>query len=143
MHALARVSFVAERDIGEASVDELWRRLSDVESIPKYWHGHREVNVLQKDGNIYHVTIRYAFPSIFGSNIGKSTVLVDEKMKAIKFDNTDGPVVGTITVRIDEVSRRLVCEYDVSVSSPMGSWVRKHFMSGVEHAFDRLLAQNG
>lgn len=136
---MARISFTVERNIGNVSVDELWRRLSDVQSIPKYWHGHREVNVLERDGNSYHVTIKYAFPSIFGGNMGKSIITVDDGMKAIKFNNTDGPVLGAITVRIDEKDQRLICEYNVSVSSPMGGWVRKHFMSGVEHAFDRLL----
>ncbi|MGC8558826.1 MAG: hypothetical protein ACP5NC_07565 [Nitrososphaeria archaeon] len=68
---MAKISFTVERDIGDADVKELWRKLRDVQSIPKYWHGHREVNVLLKDEMGYHVTIKYAFPSIFGGNMGK------------------------------------------------------------------------
>ncbi|MGC8558825.1 MAG: hypothetical protein ACP5NC_07560 [Nitrososphaeria archaeon] len=67
---------------------------------------------------------------------------MDDGTKVLKFNNTNGPVLGTIIVRIDEKNHRLICEYNVSVGSPMGGWVSKHFMSGVEHAFDRLLAES-
>jgi len=88
------VRFKIERNITGYDVDELWKKLSDIESIPEFWHGHREVKVLERNGNVYKVQIRYAFPSFGNGNLGESIIEVDEKMKVLSFKNYKGPVRG-------------------------------------------------
>ncbi|MFP3262210.1 MAG: SRPBCC family protein [Nitrososphaeria archaeon] len=136
------VRFKIERNITGYDVDELWKKLSDIESIPEFWHGHREVKVLERNGNVYKVQIRYAFPSFGNGNLGESIIEVDEKMKVLSFKNYKGPVKGSIKVWIDEGEKKMVCVYDVSMSAiylPTKNWIENHFKQGVERAFDRLL----
>jgi ribosome-associated toxin RatA of RatAB toxin-antitoxin module len=136
------IRFKVERSITCYDVDDLWKKLSDIKSIPEFWHGHREVKVLEKNGNKYKVQIRYAFPSFDNGNLGESIIEVDEKMKLLSFKNYKGPIKGSIIVWIDEREKKIVCVYNVSMSAIYllaKGWIEKHFKQGVEHAFDRLL----
>jgi len=74
--------------------------------MPEFWHGHREVKVLERNGNVYKVQIRYAFPSFGNGNLGESIIEVDEKMKVLSFKNYKGPVKGSIKVWIDEGEKK-------------------------------------
>lgn len=133
---------MVERGIKGCDVDELWKKLSDVQSIPKYWHGHREVTVLEKDKNKYKVQIMYAFPSLGNGNVGKSIIEVDDRKKVLSFDNFEGPVKGKIRIWIDEDKRSIFCTYNVEMSpiySITKGLIEYHFKQGVEHAFDRLI----
>ena len=137
-----KIRFRVERDIGGRDPGELWTKLSDVASIPRYWHGHREVKVLESEGSKHRVQIVYAFPSLGKGNVGESIIEVDRENKALSFDNYKGPVKGTIKVWIDEIENKIICVYDVEMSpfyAPVRGWVVEHFRRGVEHAFDRLL----
>ncbi len=137
-----RIYFKVERDIDGHDPNELWTKLSDVSSIPNYWHGHREVKVLEMHDNKYRVEIVYAFPSVGKGNVGESIIETDQENKVLSFDNYKGPIKGAIKVWIDEKKNKIYCIYDVEMSSiyaPAKGWVAEHFKQGVEHAFDRLL----
>ncbi|WP_069808028.1 hypothetical protein [Vulcanisaeta thermophila] len=139
---LGRITFRVSVSLDNLDPETAWGRLSDVESIPKYWHGHREVTVIERRGNSYYVRIRYAFPAPRNLNIGHAWINVDNKTKTLTFNNVDGPVRGVIKAYVDEAGKALVCEYDVDITwwqIPMKWWVRKHFMQGVRDALDRIV----
>ncbi len=137
-----KIFFKVERNINGYDLDELWNMLSDVGAIPKYWHGHREIKVLENNGNRYKVKIRYAFPSLGNGNVGESIIEIDQENKILSFCNYKGPVKGTIKVWIDENENKMSCVYDIEMSAIyvlFKGWIVRHFKKGVEHAFDRLL----
>ena len=74
-----KIRFKVERDITGCDPDELWRRLSDISSIPKYWQGHRSVKILEQKGSSYRVEVQYAFPSLAKGNVGESMIEVERR----------------------------------------------------------------
>jgi hypothetical protein len=72
---LRAVKFRVERRV----VDEeaVWRRLSRLEDMPKYWRGHRRVEVLGVNSGRYFLRITFAFlaPSTWGMPRRPSTRL--------------------------------------------------------------------
>ncbi|MCG2893005.1 MAG: hypothetical protein L7H00_05665 [Vulcanisaeta sp.] len=61
--------------------DKVWKILSKVEDMPKYWRGHREIIVVGDDGSNYIVKIRFAFPGL--NNTGMARILVDDENKRV------------------------------------------------------------
>ncbi len=137
-----KIYFKVERDIKGYDPNVLWSKLTDIASIPNYWHGHREVEIMESDGNKHRAKIVYAFPAIGKINVGESIIRTDQENKVLSFDNYKGPIKGIIKIWIDEKENKISCTYDVAMSSlylPVKSWIVQHFKQGVEHAFDRLL----
>lgn len=138
---LARISFRVKVPLNTQRIPEVWARLRDVEHMPMYWHGHREVVVIESSGNEYLARVKFAFPAPGKLNVGLAKITIDENDKSITINHLKGPVRGVVKAWIDEDSGTIACEYDVRVSAwqvPFKWWVRRHFMRGVAHALERI-----
>jgi len=125
----------------EASLDfdddpeVVWKRLSDVERIPEYWHGTKSLRVLETaDGGKLIAAVKFAF-----GGSGKAEITTDAETKTLLLRYLSGPFTGTQTVRI--VGKRLDARWDISFHGifRIGSGrTAGHFKSGTIHALERL-----
>ncbi|MGC8568956.1 MAG: hypothetical protein ACP5LW_03005 [Nitrososphaeria archaeon] len=136
-----RISFRIERGFREGQEEEIWKRLSDVGSIPRYWRGHRDLRVIAKSGSLYVAWVKYAFPAVGRGNEGHAVIEVDDRSRRLRITSICGPVRGTIEATVDANGRKLACTYDVSISSiylPFRRFAHSHFLKGAESALERL-----
>ncbi|WP_338602084.1 SRPBCC family protein [Sulfolobus tengchongensis] len=113
----------------------VWTIVRDVNSIPKYWRGVRELDVKEVSKNIYEGKIRFAFPSN-----GRVRITVDENEKSLTFEYLDGPIRGYNKVKV--FKGKIISEWRVRMSGLLRlseNWNKNHFMQGTEHALERIL----
>lgn len=112
----------------------VWGRLSDVESIPQYWHGTKSLRVLERmDGKVVAQT-KFAF-----GGSGREEISTDPASKTLLQRYVAGPFTGTQTVRV--VGKRLEARWDIEFHGlfRIGSGrTAGHFKSGTVHALERL-----
>ncbi len=114
--------------------EALWMRVSDVEDVPKYWHGTKELAVISKSGDVTRAKVRFAFG---GTGIAEYEVRQAERAMVVKY--VKGPFVGTQTIWLDEAGIR--AKWDVrlhGVFEVVSRWNEGHFREGSIHALDRL-----
>jgi Polyketide cyclase / dehydrase and lipid transport len=115
---------------------EVWARVRDVDSIPKYWHGTRELKVTSRGE-------RTLADVVFGfGGKGKEEISVDEAGRTLTIRFLEGPFRGTqrVTVKGDSVE----AEWDVAFRGAfkvISPWNASHFRSGTRHALERLSQQ--
>jgi uncharacterized protein YndB with AHSA1/START domain len=109
----------------------VWRRVSDVEKIPEYWHGTKSLRVLEKvDGD----EVKFAF-----GGSGKAEITTDAARRTLLLRYLSGPFTGTQTVRI--VGKKLEAKWDINFHGifRIGSGrTAGHFKSGTVRALERL-----
>ena len=124
----------------EASLDfqgdpeAVWGRLSDVETIPEYWHGTKSLRVIEREGGKVIADARFAF-----GGSGKVEISADPASKTLLQRFLSGPFTGTQTVRV--VGHRLEARWDIEFHGlfKIGSGrTAGHFKSGTVHALERL-----
>ncbi|AKA74342.1 SRPBCC family protein [Saccharolobus solfataricus] len=128
------IEFVVEKSF-TTSEDIVWRIVRDVNSIPNYWKGVRELNVKEVGKNVYEGKIRFAFPSS-----GKVRIIVNDDERLITFEYLDGPIRGYNKVKVSK--GKISSEWRVTMSGLLKlieNWNRDHFMEGTEHALERIL----
>jgi hypothetical protein len=128
------VRFTERRELrgDEASV---WARVSDLGSIPKYWHGTREFRVREEAGKTL-ADVVFAF-----GGRGRAEVTVDQGRKALTISYLQGPIRGRQVTTVTGGS--LESEWDVEFTGAyrlMGRWNEPHFRSGTGHALERLVS---
>ncbi len=107
-------------------------RLKDIQSIPKYWKGTREIHITSDDGEIAYADIRFAFPA-------SGKVKITRLDNGIRIDYLKGPFKGFQETVIQ--GDKLISVWDVNFN-----WMFKlmenrnveHFMEGTRHALMRL-----
>jgi len=85
--------------------------------------------------------VKYAFPAIGRGNEGYAVIEVDDESRRLRIAGICGPVKGTIEASVDASGRKLVCTYDVIISSiylPFRRFAYDHFLRGAESALERL-----
>ena len=121
----------------EGDPDLVWRRLSDVEKIPEYWHGTKSLRVLEKrEGGRVVAVARFAF-----GGSGRVEITTDADSKTLLQRYLSGPFTGTQTVRM--VGKKLEARWDIEFHGlfKIGSGrTAGHFKSGTVHALERLSA---
>ncbi|MCH4816034.1 MAG: SRPBCC family protein [Saccharolobus sp.] len=128
------IEFVIEKSFNMPE-DVVWRIARDVNSIPNYWRGVRELKVKEVNKNVYEGKIRFAFPSS-----GKVRIIVNDDERTLTFEYVDGPIRGYNKVKISK--GKISSEWRVTMSGLLKlteSWNRGHFMEGTEHALERIL----
>jgi hypothetical protein len=113
----------------------VWERVSDLASIPLYWHGTREFRVGEHDGRKIAEVV-FAF-----GGRGSALVTVDEKSRTLTIEYVRGPFGGsqTVTVKDDEV----VAAWDVrfnGIYRVLGPFNESHFRGGTRNALKRICA---
>lgn len=131
------LSFAVERRFDEGLSELVWARLSDVESIPNYWHGHRELKVLDKRAGAVLVQVRFAFPGPM--NRGRAEISVDPARREVVVHYMEGPFTGVAKNSVDGGVIKSVWNIRLSpLLIPLKSWILRHFREGAERALERL-----
>ncbi|ACB39162.1 SRPBCC family protein [Pyrobaculum neutrophilum] len=129
------VRFKVERKT--ESPDSAWAKMSDVENMPRYWGGHREVKILERRGSLLLAQVRFAFPGPL--NKAMAEVYIDGGRREVVMRYLKGPFTGTV---VNYVRNNVVGSiWDVRlhplfrIAKP---WIENHFRKGVEHAVEQL-----
>jgi ribosome-associated toxin RatA of RatAB toxin-antitoxin module len=119
----------------EGDPEVVWKRVSDVEKIPEYWHGTKSLRVLERvDRNKLIAAVKFAF-----GGWGKAEITTDAATRTLLLRYLSGPFTGTQTVRI--VGKKLEARWDIDFNGifRIGSGrTAGHFKSGTVHALERL-----
>ena len=112
----------------------LWGRVSNLDTIPMYWHGTKEFRVTGRRGEKTTADVVFAF-----GGKAKAEVFVDEKIRTLTMKYVEGPFVGRQTVAVKEET--VEAEWDVTFKGAfklLGPWNTSHFRSGTRNALKRL-----
>ncbi|MFP3218569.1 SRPBCC family protein [Acidianus sp.] len=121
----------------DVSPQAVWNIVKDVNSIPKYWKGTRELHVNKVAEGIYEGIVRFAFPSK-----GRIRLIVDDENRKLTFNYLSGPIKGYNIVEVKE--NEIISSWRVKMSLLLAlaeSWNAKHFKQGTEHALDRIISE--
>ena len=121
----------------EANPAEVWKRVSALNEIPKYWHGTRTLEAVGEDGAAVHVKMKFAF-----GGSGEADISKDEAKRLLTINYTSGPFTGKQTVAVED--GQVVAAWDVKFKGAfrlVSKWNEGHFRSGTVHALERLTAQ--
>lgn len=113
----------------------VWARVRDVDAIPTYWHGTRELRVTAR-GEKVSADVVFAF-----GGKGKEEITVDDQTRTMTINYLSGPFTGTQRVSVAE--SEVEAEWDVSFRGALklvSRWNESHFKSGTRHALERLCA---
>jgi hypothetical protein len=113
----------------------IWARVSNLQTIPIYWHGTKVFKVTQ-DGDKIKADVVFAF-----GGKGKVEASVDEKGRTLVIEYLEGPFKGTQTVAVTDGA--LQADWDVAFKGTfkvLGPWNTSHFRSGTRHALERICA---
>ncbi len=112
---------------------EVWKRVSNVEAIPTYWHGTRALTAT-KSGEKTMADVVFAF-----GGKGRAEITIDEAGKTLTMDYTEGPFRGKQTVVVK--GNAVEAEWNVVFKGAykvLGPWNASHFRSGTRNALKRL-----
>ncbi|WP_291999116.1 SRPBCC family protein [Caldivirga sp.] len=129
------VHFTVRKSV-KASKDVVLGIISNVEDYPKYWHGHREVKIIDRSEDTLHVYIKFAFNGPL--NHGDAYVKVSND--GVLFNFISGPFKGTH--RIHVADGELISDWDIELHPlliPVKGWIINHFKQGSEHALERII----
>ena len=121
-----------------ASLDEVWNIISDLESEPKFWRGTKEIRNISRDGNVVNREITIAFKD--SKCMQTVTVYPKEKIHA---EFTKGIINGTKTITVipSGDKTRIDAGWDIKLSGMMGMFtgmIKKHIQSGTEQALQSI-----
>jgi uncharacterized protein YndB with AHSA1/START domain len=115
--------------------EEVWRRVSDVERIPAYWHGTSSIRVTERKGSgLLNVSVEFAF-----GGRGEAEVSVDNHSRTLTLSYYSGPFTGMQRVTVG--SERISASWDISFTGLfklLSPWNVRHFRAGTIHALERL-----
>ncbi|MDE1862830.1 MAG: SRPBCC family protein [Thaumarchaeota archaeon] len=121
-----------------ASVDKVWRIISDLDSEPRFWKGTKQVRNISTEGNIVNREVVIAFKD----SKCMQTVTLQPKEK-IHFQFTKGIIDGTKTVSLKPQGDKTMLDatWDIKLGGMMGMFtgmVKKHIQSGTEQALQAI-----
>jgi len=115
--------------------DEVWKRASDVEAIPHFWHGTKSIQIIgKKSSGSLDVSVRFAF-----GGAGKADVSVDNANRVMAIAYYSGPFIGTQKIAVN--GQQITASWDVKFTGLfklVSGWNERHFRSGTVHALERL-----
>lgn len=123
-----------------APTEKVWKITSDIDNEPKYWHGTKSVKNLKVDCNTITREVVIAFKD---SKCMETVVL--NPMKSIEINITDGPMKGTKTITLNDMSGKTKVDvvWDIKLSGMMSMFtgmVKGHIQQGSEDALERVRA---
>jgi carbon monoxide dehydrogenase subunit G len=121
-----------------ASLEEVWNIVSDLDNEPKFWKGTKEVRNITKEGNVVTREVTIAFKD--SKCMQTVTLYPKEKIHA---EFTKGIINGTKTLALlpDGSKTRLEASWNIKLSGMMGMFtgmVKKHVQSGTEQALQSI-----
>ena len=115
----------------EASPEQVWDIISDVDREPEFWHGTRSIKNIKKDGNVIEREVVIAFRN----SVCREVVTFDPK-KSVNIKITDGPMKGTKDIIINAIANnktRVDVQWDIKVKGFLGMFtgmIKKHISEG-------------
>ena len=119
------------------SPDLVWGVVREVKDYTKYWHGTRELDVIQVSEEVFEGVARLAFPAKV-----KVRVTVNDAERKLTVEYLEGVMKGFHTVEV--LDREVKSHWRVNLSlwlKPFEGSVKEHFMSGTNHALERILSE--
>jgi hypothetical protein len=114
----------------------VWSIVKDVNLIPKYWKGIRELEIKKVNENIYEGYAKFAFPST-----AKVRITIYESERKIIMEFLEGVIQGYNIIRVNE---NLIESYWKVNLKPIlrifEAWNKKHFYEGTKNAIERILS---
>jgi len=115
--------------------DEVWKRASDVEAIPHFWHGTKSIQIVEKKASgSLEVAVRFAF-----GGAGKADVTIDNANRVMTIAYYSGPFIGTQKITVKD--QQMTASWDVKFTGLfklVSGWNERHFRSGTVRALERL-----
>ena len=121
-----------------ATIEEVWDIVSDIDNEPKFWKGTKEVRNISRDENQVSREITIAFRD--QKCLQEVTIVPNEMIRAVF---TKGVIVGEKILTLKKVDDTFELEavWDVKLSGMMGMFtgmVKKHIKSGTEQALQAI-----
>ena len=121
-----------------ASPEQVWEIISDIDNEPKFWRGTKEVHNISKEGNVTKREIVIAFRDQKCQQ--EVTLYPKEKIVAIF---TKGIINGskTITLKDKDEKTELRVFWDIKLSGLMGMFtgmIKKHIKDGTDLALQSI-----
>ena len=124
----------------EASPEQVWKIVSDVDREPEFWHGTKSIkkNISKKDNVIEREVV-----IAFRNSVCREIVTLDPK-KSVNIKITDGPMKGTKDIIINAIANnktRVDVQWDIKVKGFFGMFtgiIKKHIFEGTEDALERI-----
>jgi hypothetical protein len=132
------IGFTISKEVSDSAC--AWKAVANIGQMPRYWRGHREVNVMGYDGHRYYVSIRFAFPGPL--NKGLASVLINDVERYVTVEYTEGPVRGDVTTRVQ--GGKVITVWEVKLAwylRLLEPWVKGHFMKGASDALERIASE--
>lgn len=127
-------TFEVRRDL-KISREEALKRVKDIEGIPKYWKGTKELIIKRKDLDKVYAKVKFAFP---GSSYYDAIITILDNGLRIEYPKStffNGVQENIVT------EKELVTKWSINLSLlglPMKGWILKHFKDGATHALMRI-----
>ncbi len=121
----------------DAPDEDIWRIVRDVDNIPKYWHGTRNLTIIGRDGGGIRARVQFAFPGPF--NRGEVVINVNDEDREVSMNYVKGPFTGVHRVSVH--GGEVISYWDVKYKFPfslMEAWNENHFKQGTAHALERI-----
>ena len=121
-----------------ATVEEVWDVVSDIDNEPKFWKGTKEVKNISKEGNTINREITIAFRD--QKCLQQVTLEPKEKIIA-KF--TKGIINGQKIISLVSVGEKTILHavWDIKLTGMMGMFtgmIKKHIKSGTNQAMQSI-----
>jgi ribosome-associated toxin RatA of RatAB toxin-antitoxin module len=123
----------------EASLEQVWNIVSDVDREPEYWYGTKSIKNIKKEGNIVEREVVIAFKN----SRCREIVTLDPK-KSVKVEIIDGPINGTKNIILYAIANnktRIDVQWDIRIKGFFGLFrgmIKKHISEGTEDALERI-----
>ena len=121
-----------------ATVEEVWDVVSDIDNEPKFWKGTKEVKNISKEGNTINREITIAFRD--QKCLQQVTLEPKEKIIA-KF--TKGIINGEKIISLTSAREKTILRavWDIKLTGMMGMFtgmIKKHIKSGTNQAMQSI-----
>jgi len=132
------VTIVEIRDV-DASADEVWDIVSDVDKDPEYWNGLASIRNTRREGNLIEREVVVVFMGRKGT---QRIELVPKKL--IQLTMIDGPLRGSREIRLVPLGAKrtkIEVSWDIQFSAIPDfarGFVRSRLEDGTREALDRI-----
>jgi len=121
-----------------ATVDEVWDIVSDIDNEPKFWKGTKEVKNISKEGNTINREIIIAFRD---QKCLQQVTLEPKEKIIVKF--TKGIINGQKIISLVSVGEKTILHvvWDIKLTGMMGMFtgmIKKHIKSGTNQAMQSI-----
>ncbi|ABW02391.1 SRPBCC family protein [Caldivirga maquilingensis] len=121
-----------------APPEAIWRIISNVQNMPRYWYLHRDVKVLEKAGSYLRVLINLALPRPFSKE--EALVRVSGQELMVMFNFIKGPLKGKHIIKVN--NGNVVSTWSVNASLPLlifKPWIIQRLRDATVNALARLI----